>query len=210
MRLFLTIVTSVPLCAVLALAQPAADSNRSMQSWTGLLVAAGCQNSGTATDFNRSTVSENGMAKTTPGSKTERNTTYEDTLNQADRGTPMPDRTGARKTPGAAESTSNMKNSTPETANVNDSNRVASEDAWLNAQKTAASLDNSCQIGNKTASFALRLPDGRMIPFDDASNRKIGNQIQSTNRLGNMTKIFRVVVQGTMEGDRISMDSIKI
>ena len=208
MKLFLTIVTSVPVCAGLMLAQTASGPSSTTQSWTGLLVAAGCQNSAMTPDTSRSTVMENGMAKNTPGSKTERNTTYEDSLNQADRSAASSDRPGARKTPASNEGPSDMKNSTPETANTNASN-MAVNDGSMDAERVVAT-HKSCQISNQTASFALRLRDGRLIPFDDASNSKIASQLQSTNRLGDKTKVFRVVVKGALQSDRISLDSIKI
>ena len=149
-------------------------------------------------------VTENGMAKTTPGSTRERNTTYEQTQNQADRA-------DTRKSSEATSATSDLKNSTPETANNNSSNTaLKNEDAWIAAEKIAGNMDKTCHISSQTTSFALRLPDGRIIPFSEASNSKIASQIQSTNRLADKTKIFRVIVAGSMQGDRISLESLKL
>ena len=159
-----------------------------------------------------SNVTENGIAKTSPGSPRERNTTYEQTQNQADRGsTGTADRADSRKSSEATAATSDLKNSTPETANNNSSNMaLKNEDAWIAAEKIAGNMDKACHISSQTTSFALRLPDGRMIPFHEASNSKIASQIQSTNRLGDKTKIFRVIVTGSMQGDRISLESLKL
>ena len=215
MKSFLTLVNTTLLCAALTLAQSTPTSSTASRSWTGLLVAAGCPSSGTSADM-RSTapassgVTENGMAKTTPGMNREPNTTYEQTQNQADRNSAA-DRTDVRKSAPATLGTSDMRNSTPETANNNSSTMaLKNEDAWMTAEKVAGKMDKSCHISTRTSSFALRLPDGRIVPFDDASNAKIASQLRSTNRLGNKAKILRVVVTGAMQSDRISMEYLKL
>ena len=157
-------------------------------------------------------VTENSTAKTSPASPREQNTTYEQTQNQPDRrSTGTADRADTRKSSEATSATSDLKNSTPETANNNSSNTaLKNEDAWIAAEKIAGNMDKTCHISSQTTSFALRLPDGRMIPFSEASNSKIASQIQSTNRLGDKTKIFRVIVTGSMQGDRITLESLKL
>src|SRR5438552_3853316 len=150
---FLTMVNATLLCTGFALAQSTSNSPVSSQSWTGLLVAAGCPSSGTSADMRSATpgtsnVTENGMAKTTPGSTRERNTTYEQTQTQADRSsTGAADRADSRRSSQATSSTSDLKNSTPETANNNSSNMaLKNEDAWMAAEKIAGNMDKTCHI----------------------------------------------------------------
>jgi hypothetical protein len=216
-KYFLTMVNGTLLCTGFALAQSTSNSPASSQSWVGLLVAAGCASSGTSADMRSATpgtsnVTENGMAKSSPGSTRERNTTYEQTQNQADGGsTGSADRADTRKSSEATSATSDLKNSTPEATNNNSSNMaLKNEDAWIAAEKIAGNMDKTCHISSQTTSFAIRLPDGRMIPFYETSNSKIASQIQSTNRLGGKTKIFRVIVTGSMQGDRIRLESLKL
>ena len=152
------------------------------------------------------------MGKPSPGSPHERNTTYEQTQNQADRSsTGTADRADTGKSSEATSATSDLKNSTPETTNNNSSNMaLKNEDAWIAAEKIAGNMDKACHISSRTTSFALRLPDGRMIPFYEPSNPKIATQIQSTDHLGDKTKIFRVIVTGSLQGGRIRLESLKL
>jgi hypothetical protein len=76
--------------------------------------------------------------------------------------------------------------------------------------KTNGSVDRSCYIGQSTTAFALKLKDGRIVNFDDASNGKIAQQLQSGDRLQNKVKIFRATVKGAMQGDTITVDSIQM
>jgi hypothetical protein len=77
------------------------------------------------------------------------------------------------------------------------------------AKMVASQLGASCHIGSSTTAFALRLPDGTIMPFDSASNAKIADQVKDRVS-GNTTKIFRVVVRGTTDGNTITLDTMRI
>jgi hypothetical protein len=83
-----------------------------------------------------------------------------------------------------------------EGVNQSDRNAVSSSAATANPPATAASADNC---------YALRLPDGRVLRFDDDGNAKIRHRVQSKPM-----KTVRIEVKGKMQGDTIKVDSIHI
>jgi hypothetical protein len=225
-----TILGAVPLTAGLMLAQ---DSTAGGQSWHGLLVAVACQSTGS--DMNRTTSDINkssDMKRKTPDSATagrEQSTTYEQTANQADRSattsTPMARNTANTDQSSSMNQTRDMKRDTPRktgettsmanSATADDSMKrnTAKNSAGDDMDKdraTVAGLDNSCRISSQTTAFALRLEDGRVVRFDDASNSKIATQLQSGDRLAHKTKVFRANVRGSMQGDTISADTVEM
>lgn len=279
MKIFLTSLAAPVLGAGLLLAQSsattptnsgtsAAQSNMNQsttpitggQSWTGLLVAGDCSAMGGSANgsqmqsgaADRIANETSSMRTTTP--KHETNTTYEQSVNQADRNSTastassqtstqssnsnstanetsdqtMSRRTNERNNP----QTSRAQTSDNPTANDmsdqtmsrrtsdrngNESsttqmaqNTNAQDTGWQEAQRVAGNMPDSCRISDNTTSYSLRLPDGRVMHFDDASNTKIRQQLQSTDRVKGQRKIFRVVVKGTASGDTISLDSIQI
>jgi hypothetical protein len=228
---------AVPLTAGLMLAQ---DSSGGGQSWHGLLVAAACQSGGsdmnrTTSDMNKSsdTNKSSDMKRNTPRSATagrEQSTTYEQTANQADRSattsTPMARNTANtdqsssmnqtrdlnRATPRNTGDTSSMANSATQDDSLkrNTAKNNSTGDDMDRDRATVAGLDNSCRISSQTTAFALRLEDGRVVRFDDASNSKIASQLQSGDRLAHKTKVFRANVRGSMQGDTISADTVEM
>jgi hypothetical protein len=171
-----------------------------MRSWTGLLVASACN--ATGMESSRATTSADRMSDATMAKKTssphETNTTYEQKVNEADRNSTSQSAasTGMPKTTGSEASTP--------------SEQPSGDQGWARAQEVANQMPDSCRITTGTTAYALRLRDGRTVRFDDASNSRIQQQLQSGGRLAHQKKIFRVVVKGTMEGDTISLDSIRI
>lgn len=75
---------------------------------------------------------------------------------------------------------------------------------------SAKGMDGSCRIGQNTSAFALRLADGKLVQFDEASNSKISQQLKSGDRLQHKTKIFRAKVKGSLQNGAISADSIQM
>lgn len=177
-----------------------ATTQTGMRSWTGLLVASGCN--ATGMESSRNTASADRMSDATTAKKTssphETNTTYEQRVSEADRNSTSKSAasTGMPKTTGSEASTPTEQSS--------------EDQGWAHAQEVASQMPDSCRITTGTTAYALRLHDGRIVRFDDASNAKIQQQLQSVGRLAHQKKIFRVVVKGTMEGDTISLDSIRI
>lgn len=157
-----------------------AQRSGNTETWTGLLVAEGCQSAGSANSANKA-VTDGEMAKSTPGAGREHNTTYEQKMNQADRGSTSSSAADPTMSPRAADR--------------------------ANSQ-SARNLDKSCHIGPQTTSFALRLPAGRLIAFDAASNIRIAKQLQSSHKL-NGAKIFHAVAKGSLQNNALSLDSIR-
>jgi hypothetical protein len=110
-----------------------------------------------------------------------------------------------RRLPGATDSVS-----TPPVDAENTRGSAPLNDQMEDDRMVAANMDANCRIGETTTAFALRTEDGRMFMLDDASNARIAQQLASTNRVKHMLKIFRVHVNGSMLGDVIHMDSIRM
>lgn len=161
-----------------------AQTPSNSQSWTGLLVASTCPAN---TAANANNMSDMTAKKTASAHET--NTTYEQSVDQSDRNS-------------TSSSSAQPMNRT--TASSND------DQGWANARQVAAQMPKSCKITSDTSSYQLRLSDGRMVPFDQASNTKIHDLLQSGGRLNHQMKVFRVVVKGTMPGDEIVIDTIKM
>ena len=190
--------------------QAATTNNTNPQSWVGLLVAMGCDTSSVSGTSN---VSMNGnSAMTAPDMNGSRGSGMNGTSN---------DMTGSSQTtvnqssasnqnfPKSTASAASESSASMNAATTTDTNNNNARNGMARAKEVASQMGPSCHIGSTTAAFALRLPDGRLIPFDDASNAKIADQIQ--NRVsGNQTKIFRVVVTGTSDGNTITMNSMRI
>jgi hypothetical protein len=236
MKKFLLTLVAASLASALAIAQDTggASSSANTNSWTGLLVAAGCS-SGMTTGTKGT--ADAGMPRSTPTPAREQNTTYEDRAKQADRSSTgssaskndaMARRTdrGAsvdQATPALTDPVTtppvddkgtrgSATKNTPSTGMKDQSNTADRSKSGMDADraKTNGSVDRSCYIGQSTTAFALKLKDGRIVNFDDASNGKIAQQLQSGDRLQNKVKIFRATVKGAMQGDTITVDSIQM
>ena len=214
---------------------PQSTTNSGMQngtqtgqgSWVGLLVASSC--SADNGNMSRATNSADRMSNmtATPGAtpQHESNTTHQEEVSQADRnntGSNAANTASNRTTEGQATRTADETASrTSTTAGENSStadtmaqntngNGGNGGNGWARAQRVASQMPDSCRITTSTSTFALRLRDGRMVRFDDASNAKIQQQLQSRGNLEHSKKIFRVVVKGNMQGDTIALDSIQM
>jgi hypothetical protein len=202
--------------------QDAASSSKA--GWSGLLVAASCQAQSSG---------QSEMPRKTATTTREQNTTYEQTQHQADRSktgrvrddmarttdrgtsvdksedplarttTPPIDDKGTRGKATIANTAAN------DAANLSGGNSTASVKEGSDAD-LAKGMDASCRISQATSAFALRLDDGSMVKFDDASNSKIAQQLQSGDRLQHKSKIFRANIKGSLKGGAISADSIQM
>lgn len=229
---------AVPIAStLLVMAQDtSADKSASTggSTWTGLLVAAGCQNdSATST----SAKADETMRRNTVTPGREQNTTYEQRENQADRSSAKTSSTNADRMPRRTDRGSSVDQTTaavtdpvttppvddkgtrgsatkntPPTGLKDQTNSAdrSKSDTAMNSDRGTSPMDRSCYIGQSTNAFALKLKDGRMVRFDDASNAKIAQQLQSGDRLGDKVKTFRATVKGSMHADTITIDSIKM
>lgn len=94
---------------------------------------------------------------------------------------------------------------------VGNADRVTPVGLSVNDGDVAKGMEDSCRIGQTTGTFALRLADGSVVKFDDASNSKIAQQMQSGDRIQkHKTKVFRAKVKGSLRSGAISADSIQM
>ncbi len=208
----------ISLCSGLLLAQ--SGSSAPHNTWTGLLVATGCQ-SATARG-NAATPATAATNEAVTG--TSSNTTGTD-LNSTNSATGAADRAADQNFPRTTASEAENTRATPTSGmplrtgdmdvadmgnNSRDNSETYSPDrGWMQAKAQAAGLGSSCRISQDTTSYSLMMPDGRLTPFDSASNQKIADRLR--NRFPRKsTKIFRVVVKGTMQGDTITLETLQI
>ncbi len=211
---------AISLCSGLLLAAQTASPS-AQNTWTGLLVATGCQaatahgNSATP-----STAAANGAVTGTSSNTTgsDLNSTNSATAGAADRAadqnfprTTASEAENTRATPssGMPLRTGDMDVADMGTNGRDNSETYSPDRGWMQAKTQAAGLGSACRVGSDTTSYSLMMPDGRLIPFDSASNQKIADRLRSRFPRKS-TKIFRVVVKGTMQGDTITLDSLQI
>ncbi|MGI8741209.1 MAG: hypothetical protein ACR2NN_01300 [Bryobacteraceae bacterium] len=164
-----------------------------VHSWTGALVASGCQTGSTAAAMPGATVKP----------PREQNSTYEQAQNQA----------GSQRTSSSSKDSEQMARTTDRGTPVDPTTAADGKDTRDKATGVQAfnKLDASCRIGEHTSAFALLLEDGKLVRFDEAANSKIAQQLHSQpDRLQHKTKTFRVKVKGELQNGTISVDSIEI
>ena len=209
---------AISLCSGLLLAH--SGSSASENTWTGLLVATGCQPAtARGNAATPATAASNGAVTGTSS-----NTTGTD-LNSTNSSRGSADRAADQNFPKTTASEAENTRATPSSGmplrtgdmdvadmgiSRHDNSETYSPDrGWMQAKTQAAGLGSACRISPDTTSYSLMMSDGRLIPFDSASNQKIADRLR--NRFPRKsTKIFRVVVKGTMRGDTITVDSLQI
>ena len=72
------------------------------------------------------------------------------------------------------------------------------------------SWDRSCFISPSSSSYILQLQDGRKVRLDNAGNRRVTDQLKSASRVSKSNKIFRVKVTGTMDGETLHVNDLKM
>jgi hypothetical protein len=234
MKKILSLLAVVPFASVMVMAQDAGAANSSSTSrWTGLLVAAACPSDSatprTATLAHEQNTTyehaENQADRSSTGSAANRDRMPRRTDRGASVDQAVPALTDRVTTPPVDDKGtrgSATPNNPPPTGmkdQANSADRSKNEQA-MNSDRDKSRLDSdgsntsgmdkNCYIGQSTSAFALKLKDGRMVRFDDASNAKIAQQLQSGDRLVNKIKVFRATVKGSMPGDTITVDSIQM
>lgn len=192
---------------------PMESSSQSGQSWTGILTASNCSTSNmpasTASAMNQSTPKSE-MSQTTPmdrGTKTDRdmNRTPARDVNQGTGTDSQLERTRTMEpTTGAAD-----RRGTPTDTQAGNNMATSTEKGMRTGEvKTAGNWDKSCYIGKSTSSFTFQTKDGRMLHFDSDGDSKIKSQLDSSSRVASKSKIFRVKVTGSVDGDTIHLTNI--
>jgi hypothetical protein len=190
MRLIGIIVLALPLVAQDA--RPAAQSRADYagQTWVGLLVPDSCDASH----------AKNSKTK----SQSEADLTVNDRVT-----TPAVDASGTRgqskvlsdpATTGGAD-----RQESPMTGDVLQSSGSV-DPSWKAARRQAESLGQGCRVEASTSRFALLLPDGRMLRFDDVANQGITKQLGTANR---GKGVLRVQAAGKMQNGLIALDTIR-
>jgi len=168
-------------------AQDTGTANRSTraysgQTWVGLLVSASCPVPSKATDQSDMTVTDRVTTPAVDASGTRGESTAMDSREQAASHTDFPvtgDVLGAKG---------------------------KSDGAWKKAKRQASSLKSACRVDPNTPHFALLLPDGGMLHFDDEADAAILKQLPTASK----STIYRVQVEGKLENGRIALDSIQM
>ncbi len=177
-------------CSALLPAQPAKSAaSYAGQTWVGLLVSASC-------DASRL---KKGIAADTESDLT--------TANRVT--TPAVDSGGTRGQGEVQEPGSNapQHNVVPKTGDVHDRTKAADPD-WKAAQKQAARLGDTCGVDASTQQFALILPDGHVLRFDDLASQGIAKQLKA--RAAGHKSIYRVQAAGKLQNGRIALDTIQM
>lgn len=185
---------------------PADGAKTGKSSWVGLLVASGCPSGSGAPSMDARSALTGPPPNGSSGSGMN-GTSNDITGSAATRVSQSP--AGAKNVP----TDENFPKSTTSAASESSgSMNTAVPDSQTDAAAAgvrAGHLDPACRIGPATTTFNLLLPGGKMIPFDSASNSRIADQVHGRTS-GHGKKIFRAEVKGTMRGDVISVDSIRL
>jgi len=88
--------------------------------------------------------------------------------------------------------------------------RAGMSQDWETGAAGTGNWDKACFISPTTSSFVLLTRDGRQVRLDDASNQLVMQRLQSTNRVSQKSKIFRVRVNGTATGDTVHVTDIQM
>jgi hypothetical protein len=65
-------------------------------------------------------------------------------------------------------------------------------------------------VDANTTKFALLLPDGKMLQFDDLANEAVAKQLPSFPVGARSRKVLRVLVQGKIQNGQLALDSIRM
>ncbi|MGA2598846.1 MAG: hypothetical protein ABSH09_17860 [Bryobacteraceae bacterium] len=177
------------LFALSSIAAQDVHSSYAGQTWVGLLVSSSCA----APAESKSAMKQSDL-------------TVSDRVT-----TPAVDAAGTRgesKVNETSEAERSTRKDVPLTGDVSAHNSTA-DAGWRQAKRQAATLGAGCRIGDDTNQFALLLPDGKTIRFDNLANAGIAKQIASQNS-PTKTTIYRVQVVGKLENGMIALDNIQL
>jgi hypothetical protein len=118
-----------------------------------------------------------------------------------------------RGTPDPGPTIGNTQATTSTAAATGERSRTA-DPTTSSSFTTVREKYRDCMVKPTTTSFAIH-SDGRLIMLDDAANRLMGQQLASDQFRSRMTdaagnaKWMSVTVDGSMQGDRMSVTSVK-
>jgi hypothetical protein len=188
------ILTLFIICAGAANTQNASPDAYRGQSWVGLLVTAACD-------------------KGTKGHPERSKTDRESDLTVTSRTTtPAVDQSGTRGSSTALEQGANTpsdKGVLPGTGDVL-SKKSSTDRGWAAARRQGQSLAHSCVVRPDTTAFALLLPDGSALEFDELANEGISHQLPSLPAGTAERRVLRVFVQGKLQNGKIALDSVRM
>ena len=173
---------------LIAAPNPQSGANYYGQSWVGLLVSASC----------------NGGAKNeVANQESDRTTTDRIT-------TPAVDTPGTRGSSETTEPPPAAKGDVPQTGDISirESQKIK-DPGWNEARRQALSLNSACRVDVNTRQFALLLPEGKRLRFDDLGNSKIAAELKSRGMTAK-PKILRVQVTGKLDSGAIAIDQIQM
>jgi hypothetical protein len=78
----------------------------------------------------------------------------------------------------------------------------------VDAQCAARATDDRCGVSPATALFALRLQDGRILPFDSIGNDRVRNKKKKWVATASSGRPIQAKVSGTVLGDKLIVVSI--
>lgn len=185
MKLLVTVLLGAGLMAA---QKPAVNSSYLGKTWVGLLVSGSCP----------------------AGSK------QSAAMQEADRTvgdrvtTPAVDTAGTRGSSEQGNTVPAARGDVPQMGDISVRAKGKIKDAgWEQARRQGSSLDSACRVNSETRSFALLLPDGKILRFADLAGAKISEQLQSRGVSGT-GRILRVQVTGKLENGAIALDQIQM
>jgi len=182
--------------------------------------AADRSGTSTASDMNRTTTASD-MNRTTTASNSgygsrDRNSSNTGASSDMNRTTGAMDRSDSRGSSDIARNNTTpneMSQTTGSAGSARGTDTQSGNNNWNSTgdvanSNNAGKWDHSCFISPASTSFAVQTQDGRTVKIDDAGNSKISSQLQSTGRVNSSSKIFRVKVTGSMNGDTLQLTDI--
>jgi len=170
--------------ALLPLAAQTPQASYAGQTWVGLLVSDSCS-----------------QATPSPDAEADLSTTDRVT-------TPAVDDAGVRGAAAGREAVGGLK--VPFTGDIESSRKDKADPGWSKAKRQASHLPTTCKITGSTTRFALVLPDGRQLRFDQLGNQKLAARLKDSTGAQAKPRILRAVVTGKLQDDAIAIDTVDL
>ena len=95
----------------------------------------------------------------------------------------------------------------PRLGDVLNTEGKSNDPEWTHARRQAESLPVACRLAGGVDQFAIVLPNGQVVPFDDAANVTITKRISGAVQ---KPTIIRVHIAGKLNSGKISVDTIRM
>ena len=188
------ILAALAICGSMVVAQNTAQDSYRGQSWVGLLIPSGCDK------VTRSHPAPGKAERESDLTVTSRTTT------------PAVDQSGTRGSSTTLEEGANTPSDKGVLAESGDvlSKKSSKDRGWAAARRQGQALGKSCIVRPDTTSFALLLPDGSTLEFDQLANEGISRQLPSLPSAAAERRVLRVFVQGKLQNGKIALDSVRM